>query len=155
MHSEGWKSGSSGDPTSLRHLQSWWHRWPHRLEGQADEERTAQGRRLIFILDLLVLTCWQACQHSVLSDTWAWQAHSIFMNMKFLNITKTSAQPPDERKIVPSLGKICALPKKIIFLLIPAKRLPQMSFYSMRNYFTPVLARNSAYFFRSLACLDV
>ena len=58
---------------------------------------------------------------------------------KFLNIPKMTLQPPYERKIVPSRGKICALPRKIFFPLMPAKPPSPKHFLRIRNYFTPNL----------------
>ena len=58
---------------------------------------------------------------------------------KFLNILKMTLQPPYERKIVPSRGKICALPRKIFFPLMPAKPPSPKHFLRIRNYFTPNL----------------
>ena len=46
---------------------------------------------------------------------------SVCTFVNFIDTNKSAFTPPADRKIIPCLGKICALPRKIFFLLIPAK----------------------------------
>lgn len=48
--------------------------------------------------------------------------------------------PPLEEKFVPCLGKICALPREIFFLLILAKMSPPQPAQRPQNYFTHNIA---------------
>ena len=40
---------------------------------------------------------------------------SVCTIVNFINTNKSAFTPPADRKIIPCLGKICALPRKIFF----------------------------------------
>ena len=56
--------------------------------------------------------------------------------VNFIDTNKLAFTPPADRKIVPCLGKICALPRKIFFLLIPAKAPSPPLSQKHKNIFT-------------------
>ena len=61
---------------------------------------------------------------------------SVCTFANFIDTNKSAFTPPADRKIVPCLGKICALPRKIFFLLIPAKAPSPPLSQKYKNIFT-------------------
>ena len=61
---------------------------------------------------------------------------SVCTFVNFIDANKSAFTPPADRKIVPCLGKNCALPRKIFFLLIPAKAPSPSLSQKYKNIFT-------------------
>ena len=61
---------------------------------------------------------------------------SVCTIVNFIDTNKSAFTPPADRKIVPCLGKNCALPRKIFFLLIPAKAPSPPPSQKHKNIFT-------------------
>ena len=71
--------------------------------------------------------CCHACNAVTLSQS---------RNAKFHDTIKAPLLPPFDRKFVPCPGKICALPRKIFFLLIVAKMPLSPPSQKHKNIFT-------------------
>ena len=61
---------------------------------------------------------------------------SVCTFVNFIDTNELAFTPPADRKIVPCLGKICALPRKIFFLLIVAKAPSPQPSHKNGNFLT-------------------